>query len=494
MDIPSLTRKKEFAEGTLKMSYIPESVFEDLGLKGMISENMSEFLSQPVSSENIVLRQNVIKEIFSDGGTSDGCFEKFEALSGILGEIASARENFNRSSSEAEKDVLFVTWALFADKYINESKAFDGKSEFVSEYYEYFASFVDSDEYRKFSKELSAIGTMLDRIRIHSIRIGRKGIVTQKGKENNDYISKLMKYAEDMKISGFAPPPSIKRNIPVSIIESFAELNPDVFGRMRKFREEYIEYIRGDTDRCRRECEFYIEVKKLSDKIRERGIPLCFPEVSDVPLYNASEIYDISLLKAGYEIIPNDAEFSEKDNFFFLTGANGGGKTTYIRTVGIALILFLGGCFVPCRKAKIYPFKKMFAHFPRDERFEGTGRLVDEKNRADEILNVSDNKSFVLFNETFSGTDEIKSAQMTEALGKTCYERGIFGVYVTHIHSMADLNIPMLNVVVDTDDNNRRTFKVLRRDSVRSSYAHDILKKYGLTAEQLALLKKTVKS
>lgn len=502
MNIPYLTGKNNTSDDFLsgiKKSYIPESVFEDLGLKSMISENMVSFLSAPVPKEDILMRQDVIKEVVSQFSKKTGdsknpeeisCFMKFKRLSDILSEISSARFNFNHSISDVEKDVLFVTLSSKVRRYIEESSTFEGNAEFIREYCSYFKSFVDSEEYHVFSDELSNIEKTLETITIHTVRVMRgKALVVHKGETGDDLITLVMKYAAEMKVPNVTPNAKLGRKLPVPLIESFAELNPEMFGRMRKFRENYKEYISGDTDRCKRECEFYIETKTLSDKLRQRGIPISFAEISDVREYIADEIYDISLIGANYDIIPNAAEFTEKDNFYFLTGANGGGKTTYIRTVGIALILFLGGCFVPCRKAKIYPFTKMFAHFPRDERFEGNGRLVDEKNRADEILKNSDKDTFVLFNETFSGTDEIKSAQMTEELGRTCYDRGIFGVYVTHIHSTGDLNIPMLNVVVDTDDNNRRTFKVLRRDGIRSSYAYDILKKYGLTALQLAELK-----
>lgn len=494
MDIPSLIGRTESLEGVRTEPKIHENVFADLGLKLMISENMMNFMSYPASENNIKLRQNVIKEIFSDAiddSRSRKTLKKFEELKKVLADISTARTNFNRSSSDTEKDILFITWALCVSSYINESKSFDGKSELINNYCQYFKSFAETDEHKKFTGEISQITSLLDEIRTYAVRVMKgKALVTKKSRNSGDLTSKVIKYANEINITDISDTVKLRRNIPISLVESFAVLNPVVFERMRKFRESYRDYIIGDTDKCSRECEFYIETAKLAEKLKERSIPVCFPEISRTREFIADDIYDISLIPADCEIIPNNAEFTEKENFYFLTGANGGGKTTYIRTVGIAVILALSGCFVPCRKAKIYPFKRVFTHFPKDERYEGMGRLVEEKKRADEILNASDKNSFVLFNETFSGTDEAKSMQMTETLGKSCYGAGIFGVYVTHIHGTADLKIPMLNVIVDTDNDNKRTFKVVRRDSVRSSYAYDILKKYGLGAERLAELVK----
>ena len=102
----------------------------------------------------------------------------------------------------------------------------------------------------------------------------------------------------------------------------------------------------------------------------------------------AKELYDISLLAKNCEnIVPNDADFTEYEPFCFLLGANGGGKTTYLRALGVNLILFLAGCPVFAKEAEIYPFDIVLSHFPRDERFDNTGRLDEERKRTEEMLN-----------------------------------------------------------------------------------------------------------
>ena len=65
-------------------------------------------------------------------------------------------------------------------------------------------------------------------------------------------------------------------------------------------------------------------------------------------------------------------------------------------------------------------------------------------------------------------------------------ERGVFGVYVTHIHTLTGHAIPSLAAVVDPEDENRRTYKIRRVDRTDSSYARDILRKYGLDGDSLA--------
>ena len=169
-----------------------------------------------------------------------------------------------------------------------------------------------------------------------------------------------------------------------------------------------------------------------------------------------------------------------------MTGANGGGKTTYLRSLGIAVLFFLTGCPVAAKSGEIWPFARLCTHFPSAENFEDTGRFVDEVRRAEEIRKAADRDTVALFNETFSGTDEQKSEEYSRRLADDMYAYGTFGLYVTHIHTLTHGKIPTLAAVVDEEDENRRTYRIRRMDGTDSSFAEDILKKYRLTEEGLA--------
>lgn len=90
-----------------------------------------------------------------------------------------------------------------------------------------------------------------------------------------------------------------------------------------------------------------------------------FLKYSDGRAIKLTQAYDITLLeKDEHNIIPNDVELTEKEPLFFLTGANGGGKTTYLRTVGVSVTMFLCGAPAPCAAAEIAPLKCVYTHFP----------------------------------------------------------------------------------------------------------------------------------
>lgn len=169
-----------------------------------------------------------------------------------------------------------------------------------------------------------------------------------------------------------------------------------------------------------------------------------------------------------------------------MLGANGGGKTTYLRALGINLLFFLAGCPVFAKQAEIYPFDTVLTHFPKDERFDNTGRLDEERKRIAQMLaDTRDKKAFLLLNETYSGTDEARGFALLTETASQIVDAHHFGLYVTHFHEVMALDVPVLSAEVDTSNGNKRTYRIVRSKGSASSYALDILKKYRLDKESL---------
>jgi len=141
-------------------------------------------------------------------------------------------------------------------------------------------------------------------------------------------------------------------------------------------------------------------------------------------------------------------------------------------------------------RAAFYPWRAVATHFPADEQFSGTGRFVDEQNRAAalraEADRVGGRDCFFCFNETFSGTDRQKGLTHTVELAQALTDAGVFGLFVTHFHEVSETGLPMLCTVVDRDDENRRTYRIVEACGIGSSYARDVLRKYRLDAASLA--------
>lgn len=114
------------------------------------------------------------------------------------------------------------------------------------------------------------------------------------------------------------------------------------------------------------------------------------------------------------------------------------------------------------------------------------GRLDEELRRSFEMLSASENKTaFLLFNETFSGTDERRGFELVKNISENIRAAGHFCLYVTHFHEVINLDFPVLISEVCPEDGNRRTFKIVRSKSAVASYAYDILRKYRLDKDSL---------
>ena len=236
------------------------------------------------------------------------------------------------------------------------------------------------------------------------------------------------------------------------------------------------------------ETAFCLEMHEFVTKLKSR-IPVCFPRVSESRRYMARGAYDFTLTYKNVDrIVPNDIDFTpDGGEFSFLVGANGGGKTTYLRGVGANLILFLAGAPVFAEDAEIYPFRDVRTHFPADERMAKTGRLHDEVRRVSTMLDLAGEESFFLFNETYSGTDDKYGCELTADTADRMRKRSLFGIFVTHFHELQTMGAGynFLEAVIDSENENERTYRIVKRRSGLGSYAFDILKKYGLDRESL---------
>ena len=299
----------------------------------------------------------------------------------------------------------------------------------------------------------------------------------------------------EMGIEDVYPAPRIHR-AEDAVIDAYAAVYPDVLDRAGRLMAEFGSLLEGEFAMADvllywQEMQFCREAAVYVRQMEEMGYAMCLPRPAEERCIRLRDLRDVSLARRemrGEAVVPNDVQMMERDgsHFFFVTGANGGGKTTYLRSLGIAVLFFLTGCPVAAKSGEIWPFARLCTHFPSKETFEDTGRFVDEVRRAEEIRRVADGDTVALFNETFSGTDEQKSEEYSRRLAEDMYAYGAFGLYVTHIHTLTHGRIPTLAAVIDEENENRRTYRIRRMDGTDSSFAEDILKKYRLTEEGLA--------
>lgn len=112
------------------------------------------------------------------------------------------------------------------------------------------------------------------------------------------------------------------------------------------------------------------------------------------------------------DAVPNDFQ-PENTPLTVITGANQGGKTTFLRALGLGQLMAQAGMFVMAEKCQTLPFEMVLTHFKREEdQHEQHGKLDDELNRMNQLIKVMPRQSLLLMNESFASTNEHEGSQI----------------------------------------------------------------------------------
>ena len=479
MKFPSLLYK----ENTVRALIEPQ-VFDDVRLSALVAGDVLRCSLPVCTAEDISCR----REMFVCA--EDEAFRAaLKRLADGCADIAFYAEAGERARTAEEKNVIFLSLsrAMLGFYRLAASLTAPAKCDFTVRLSEYFQAELSKDYIKRMTAKLdellSAASAITHNSNLFRIRGERLRIAQGNAESFTDIISRC---AENLSLT---PPDSgapLSAPLSENIIGGIASLHPADFDAFAQFAADFGAFYSPDILRYCGELNFYLGFCEVRDRARRAGIPVCYPEITDERVIALRDAYDLSLLtKDEMKIIPNDISFDADAPFCYLTGANGGGKTTYLRTVGVAVLTAMLGCPVACEGGRLYIPHGVYTHFPRDERFDKTGRFADEQNRVDAILAAADDRSLVLLNETYSTTGEESAVRLTSALAERLWSMGAYGIYITHQHSISESHIPYLNVVVDRSDANRRTYKVERRRDDAGSFAHDVLEKYSLTPAAL---------
>lgn len=468
---------------------IDPHVFTDVNLDKLLPENTLKVLATPCPAPLILARQYIFSLLCDGIGSSEyspsGFCAKFEELERVSIDLVQAYDALKTAKNKLETLILFRYYAILFIKFCRLAEMLGEFSDcdLLADFTGYFRGF--SNQADKIESSLFAISEAVAKLFRATLTFTPSGTTLDCRSEEEAITQRIFRAAETL---GYDIPRRRKsddiRTEPFYSAAVLARM-PEEGKILEDFLLEYTPILDPQIIEYRHELDFYITMRDFYARVKKAGLPLSYPAVSDSPVLKLYDMRDPTLLIKGCEIVPNDAEFDEHESVWFLTGANGGGKTTFLRGVAVNLILALAGAPVIARSGEVWPFEAVYTHFPADETFTGSGRLVEESNRANAILSAAKRGAFVFMNETYSGTDAERGLDLTLRAASILRDKGALGLYVTHFHEVADCDFPMLNTVINADDPSNRTYKIMKSSAIRSSYARDILRKYGLDSESL---------
>jgi DNA mismatch repair protein MutS len=120
-----------------------------------------------------------------------------------------------------------------------------------------------------------------------------------------------------------------------------------------------------------------------------------------------------------------------------LYGTNAVGKTSFIRALGISVIMAQAGLYVPATSYKFNPYKYIFTRIlGNDNLFKGLSTFAVEMSELRTILRLSNQNSLVLGDELCSGTESISAISIFVAGIQSLHQKQCSFIFATHLHEI----------------------------------------------------------
>ncbi len=283
----------------------------------------------------------------------------------------------------------------------------------------------------------------------------------------------------------FAKEPAFTYRVPerdVNGARALSELRGRGINLVANALAQSADHILSFFNVLRAELAFYIGCLNLHDQLADKGEPTCFPEPAPSGERRESfrGLYDVCLaLSLDQRVVGNDLDADAKD-LMIITGANQGGKSTFLRSLGLAQLLMQCGMFVPAASFSANICDGLFTHYKREEDVTmSSGKLDEELKRLSAIVDAVRTNSLLLFNESFAATNEREGSEIAGQIIAALLEKGIKICFVTHLYELAqgfyDQNLAnAIFLRAQRQAGGGRTYKLIEGIPLKTSYGQDL--------------------
>lgn len=287
-----------------------------------------------------------------------------------------------------------------------------------------------------------------------------------------------MTLREKMSTAFSREPTLIVKN--VDLLEDLKQLNEQITAYIMDSFRPMMDELRDFFEELYVQTAFYQACGNLFTRCKRSHIHLCFPEVGNREQLHFQELMEFSMaVYRGLIPIGNDCNVDGK-HLLVVTGANQGGKSTFLRSVGIAQVMMQCGMPV-CAKAFVSGiFPHLFTHFTRrEDSAMNSGRLDEELGRIDGIIRHLGDGSMVLLNESFATTTEEEGSGIADDVIRAMLEAGVKVLTVTHLvafaRKMYERQLPEAAfLTAQRREDGTRTFKMIAGAPELTSFGLDL--------------------
>lgn len=480
------TRKYGLAHDMEKDLNLP--VLFDTMAKGNddIYSSCRQVIMTPITnSRDLHYRQEMVMDTLAHPAFYEGIYQiATDAVTQI--ERADARK---RESSKTQQIYESLTLLKILTKYLNQLKTHlqDKQSEktdamwnFVKDFRAYYSQDFAND-LEKTIENLSFLmkGGLL--VMTAGITGGLKcGDATVNAMIPLDYrqMGKCRKGLRNMVLK-FLSPEAIMLN-EIALKQEAAQMEANGLHHVLTMYQGFIHEFQDLFLHLRNQIGFYIGCNNLHRALHNLGMETTFPILArHEQAIDLRNLYELSMaLTTMKNPVPNT--LCDSCRLHIISGANQGGKSTFLRSIGIAQVMMQAGMFVPASYYESPLYDNILTHFTRREDCTmNSGRLVEEMKRMDRIISLITSESLILLNESFATTTETEGSQIAENIIQALYDCGVHIYSVTHLFAFAK---KMYSKSLDharffsaerlTDGT--RTFKMIDHEPTETSYGMDL--------------------
>ncbi len=139
--------------------------------------------------------------------------------------------------------------------------------------------------------------------------------------------------------------------------------------------------------------------------------------------------------------VANDIKLNTDEMGILLYGVNACGKSTYMKSVGISIILAQMGMYVPAETFEYYPYSHLFTRITGEDNLHtGHSSFAVEMSELRSILKFANNKSIVLGDEICKGTETTSGIAIVASAVRRFSKNGIAFIFATHLHKLSEMN------------------------------------------------------
>ena len=190
-------------------------------------------------------------------------------------------------------------------------------------------------------------------------------------------------------------------------------------------------------------------------------------------------------------VVPIDLRLTPEKRWLIISGANAGGKTVALKTMGLLTLMVQSGIPIPVAEGSEFcPFDHVFADIgdPQDLQ-QNLSTFSAHLQNALRMLTTKPGRDLILLDELGTATDPTEGGALALALLQVFYQRGAYGAATTHIpllKGFAQRTAGFENAAVVFNEETRRPTYHLAYGVVGASNALKIARELGVSPEILA--------